>query len=78
MAELTATEVFVLSFLALIVVGVFLLKFLPGLHTGEELGWVDAVFMSTSAVCVTGLTVVDTETYFTPLGQAVLLLLIQL
>ena len=38
---------------------------------------VEAVFTATSAVCVTGLTVVDTETFWTPFGQAVILGLIQ-
>lgn len=36
-----------------------------------------AIFTSTSAVCVTGLTVVDTATYFSPFGQTVIMLLIQ-
>lgn len=51
---------------------------LPGLYTGRGLDLTDAIFTATSAVCVTGLTVVDTATYFTPAGQAFLLLLIQL
>jgi len=42
------------------------------------LSWVEALFTSTSAVCVTGLTVVDTGTRFSPAGQAVILGLIQL
>jgi trk system potassium uptake protein TrkH len=37
-----------------------------------------ALFTSTSAICVTGLTVVDTATYFTPFGQGVIVLLIQI
>ena len=40
--------------------------------------FIDALFTATSAVCVTGLTVVDTPTYWTPFGQVVILLLIQL
>jgi potassium uptake TrkH family protein len=40
--------------------------------------FVEALFTSTSAVCVTGLTVVDTATFWTPLGQAIILVLIQL
>lgn len=71
-------ELFVISFLVLIAFGTLMLKFFPGLYRGEGLGWTDAVFTSTSAVCVTGLIVVDTATYFTPLGQAVILMLIQL
>jgi trk system potassium uptake protein TrkH len=38
----------------------------------------EAVFTATSAVCVTGLTVVDTATYWTPFGQVIIMLLIQL
>ena len=53
-------------------------KTLPGLYTGQPLSWLDALFTATSAVCVTGLIVVDTATYFTPAGQAYVLLLIQL
>jgi trk system potassium uptake protein TrkH len=67
-----------LSFLGLILVGTLGLMSLPGLYTGEPLSWIDALFTSTSAVCVTGLIVVDTATYFTVWGQAFLLLLIQL
>lgn len=51
---------------------------LPGLYTGAPLSWLDALFTATSAVCVTGLIVVDTATHFTLLGQAFILLLIQL
>lgn len=76
--RLTAAQLFVGSFLLLIVLGALGLKFLPGLYTGEELGWLDAFFTATSAVCVTGLVVVDTAIYFTPAGQAWILLLIQL
>jgi len=71
-------QLFVASFALLIVLGTIGLKFLPGLYTGEPLDWLDALFTSTSAVCVTGLIVVDTATYFTTAGQAFILLLIQL
>ena len=66
------------SFLLLIGLGTLGLMLLPGIYTGPRLTLTDALFTTTSAVCVTGLTVVDTATYFTPLGQAFLLLLIQL
>lgn len=66
------------SFLALIAGGTVGLMTLPGLYLGEPLSWLDALFTATSAVCVTGLIVVDTATHFTTLGQAYLLLLIQL
>ena len=42
------------------------------------MGWLDALFTSTSAVCVTGLIVEDTARFFTPAGQAFILCLIQL
>jgi trk system potassium uptake protein len=76
--RLKAAEVFVGSFLGLIVAGTLALRFLPGLYYGDRLNWTDAVFTATSAVCVTGLIVVDTATHFTFAGQVVLLVLIQL
>lgn len=54
------------------------LLMLPIAATGPGgASFVQALFTSTSAVCVTGLTVVDTETFWTPFGQAVIMLLIQ-
>lgn len=68
--------ILVFTFTALIFAGCLLLK-MPNATT-EGISWLDALFTSTSAVCVTGLIVVDTATAFTPLGQGILLLLIQL
>lgn len=45
---------------------------------GPGVPFIDALFMSTSAVCVTGLTSIDISTVFNPLGQFILLILIQL
>ncbi len=67
---------FIFSFLILILIGAFALM-LP-MSTYDGLGFLDAIFTSTSAVCVTGLAVVDTGTYFTRFGQNVILLLISL
>lgn len=78
LAALHATQLFLLSFGVLVAVGTVGFLVLPGLYTGDGLGLVDALFTATSAVCVTGLIVVDTATYFTPLGQAWIALLIQL
>lgn len=50
---------------------------LPAAHNGE-LRFIDAMFTATSAVCVTGLIVKDTPVDFTPLGQGVILSLIQI
>lgn len=74
----TPAELLIASFLGLIIFGTLCLKLLPGLYTGSPLSWSDAAFTATSAVCVTGLIVVDTATYFTFAGQAVILMLIQL
>src|SRR5690606_24309483 len=76
--RLTAAQLFVGSFLGLVLLGTVLLLTLPGLYTGERISAIDAIFMATSAICVTGLAVVDIATSFTPAGQAVLLLLVQL
>ena len=74
----TPPEIFVGSFLMLVALGTLGLLTLPGLYTGPDLSFIDALFTATSAVCVTGLIVVDTATYFTTWGQAFILLLIQL
>jgi trk system potassium uptake protein TrkH len=66
-----------LGFLAIILVGSALLA-APWSHQPGAVGYLDALFTSTSAVCVTGLTTVSTANDFTPLGQAIILLLIQI
>jgi trk system potassium uptake protein TrkH len=60
-----------------ILVGTVLLR-LPLSHDGAPIGWLDALFTATSAVCVTGLVVVDTGTQFSFLGELVILALIQI
>ncbi|WP_027721261.1 TrkH family potassium uptake protein [Maridesulfovibrio zosterae] len=65
------------AFFATILVGGLLLK-LDICHPGKELSLLDAVFTATSAVCVTGLAVVDTGSFFSRTGQSVILALIQL
>ncbi len=67
--------VFVLSFMVVILLGTVLLL-LPN-STTEGISVVDALFTSTSAVCVTGLIVLDTATDFTFLGQFFILILFQ-
>lgn len=64
------------SFFAIICIGTGLLM-LPRC-TVEGISWVDSLFISTSAVCVTGLVPVDVSTTFTPMGQTVIILLIQI
>ncbi len=67
----------VAGFAGLILVGALLLM-LPWAHQAGEVGFVDALFTSTSAVCVTGLIVVDTPKAYTVFGQMVILTLIQM
>lgn len=64
------------SFLTIIIIGTLLFT-LPKSTTPGQIKAVNALFTSTSATCVTGLIVVDTGSYFSPFGQAVLLCLIQ-
>ncbi len=68
--------VFVGSFMILDLMGAFLLM-LPSATT-NGITFTNALFTSTSAVCVTGLTVVDTSAAFTTIGQSIILVLIQL
>ncbi len=75
--QLTPSQALVLGFAALILIGTILLS-LPVAHeSGEPFSVVDALFTATSAVCVTGLVVVDTATQFSTFGEWVILLLIQ-
>ncbi|MFA4985127.1 MAG: potassium transporter TrkG [Candidatus Brocadiia bacterium] len=67
----------VFTFVFLVLAGTWLLL-RPVCTGGQGINLIDALFTSTSAVCVTGLTVVDVGTRFTFVGQLALLLLIQL
>lgn len=69
-------RVIVLSFVFVILVGSWLLM-LPKATT-TPIRYIDALFTSTSAVCVTGLIVVDTSTAFTRFGQLIIISLIQI
>lgn len=72
---ITPAQLFVISFILLIIIGTGLLLLPNATNSGISL--LNALFTSTSAVCVTGLIVVDTGSYFTELGQGIILLLIQ-
>jgi len=75
---LSPARFLVLSFLTLVIIGTLGFRLLPSLYVGDRLGWIDSLFMATSAVCVTGLVVVDPATYFTFYGQLWTICLIQL
>ena len=68
----------VFSLLAVIVVGAVLLHMPVSLQEGQRLSHIDAAFLATSAVCVTGLTPVDISVVLSPAGVMVLLFLVQL
>ena len=70
------TILFVISFLILILIGTVLLM-LPRTTVEAPLSFVDALFMATSAVCITGLSVSDISTNFSMFGQTVIIVLIQ-
>ncbi|WP_420707438.1 TrkH family potassium uptake protein [Paenibacillus sp. 1001270B_150601_E10] len=55
-----------------------LLKLPIAVHDGVQLSWVDALFTATSALCVTGLTVVDTQMTYTMFGECVIMTLVQI
>lgn len=73
---LDPAQFFILSFLSVVLVGALLLM-MPNATT-QPLSFIDALFTAISAVCVTGLIVVDTATYFTTFGQVIIMGLIQI
>ncbi len=76
--RLNPAVIFIMSFLGLISIGTVLLM-LPEMTVKQgSMEFLDALFTSTSATCVTGLMVVDTVTFFSFKGQVVILALIQL
>jgi trk system potassium uptake protein TrkH len=75
--RVSPAQIIVLSFAGIILIGSFILYLPYSRNSGEDMRYIDALFTSTSAVCVTGLVVVDTGTAFSRVGQVFLLLLIQ-
>lgn len=73
---LNPAQFFVASFLLIIFFGAVLLMLPKATYDG--ISFIDALFTSTSAVCVTGLVVVDTGQYFTEFGQIIIMFLIQI
>ena len=66
-----------LGFISLILIGSILLRLPFCVKEGVHLSYIDSLYTSTSAVCVTGLIAVDAGDTFTPLGQMILGLLMQ-
>ena len=76
--RLSSSQIILFGF-ALVILGGTLILMLPvSSRSGEASPFLDCLFTSTSAVCVTGLIVYDTATHWSVFGQAVILLLIQI
>ena len=67
-----------MGFATVILLGALLLMTPLAVRDGVEVSFIDALFTSTSAVCVTGLIAIDVADHFTPFGQAVVAVLIQI
>lgn len=70
-------QILVIGFFAIILIGAILLSLPIATASREPIGFINAFFTATSAVCVTGLAVVDTGTFWSPFGKTVILILIQ-
>lgn len=76
--KISPARLIVLGFAAVITLGAIILMLPIAANDGVKVSAIDAFFTSTSAVCVTGLTVVDTADTFNAFGQTVVALLIQI
>lgn len=76
--ELSSTHVIMLSFVAAILVGSLLLALPISSASGKPIPYVDALFMATTATCVTGLVTLPTISTWSVFGQVVILILIQI
>ena len=74
---LSTTQIILLSFLAVILVGSLLLSLPFATQNGESVPYMDALFTATTATCVTGLVTLPTATTWSLFGQIVILILIQ-
>jgi len=74
---LSSFQIIILGYAGMILLGALLLM-LPFASQSGRASFSDAIFTSTSAVCVTGLVVQDTATYWSAFGQAVILVLLQI
>ena len=72
-----SVRIIAVGFLSVILIGSLLLMLPFSLKSGVRLEYIDALYTSTSAVCVTGLVTVDAGTTFSPIGQTILAILMQ-
>ena len=76
--RLTSAQIIALGFAGAILIGTLLLLLPFATKSGKCAGFMNAFFTATSAMCVTGLVVQDTSTYWSGFGQAIILILIQI
>lgn len=76
--HLTSFQIIILGFASVICIGAFLLMLPVASISGAVTPFNEALFTATSSVCVTGLVVQDTATYWSLFGQIVILILIQI
>lgn len=76
--KITPAQIIALGFCVVILVGAILLMLPISINEGVSVSFIDALFTSTSAVCVTGLIAVDTADTFTVFGRTIVALLIQI
>ncbi|MGG7058621.1 TrkH family potassium uptake protein [Clostridium tertium] len=76
--KLNGAQILSLGFLALVLIGAGLLTLPISSKSGEVTNFLDAMFTSTSAVCVTGLITLNTSTHWSIFGQTVIMTLIEI
>lgn len=76
--KLSTTQMIMLSFLLVILAGSVLLVLPISSASGESVSYIDAFFTATTATCVTGLVTLPTVSAWSPFGQVIILLLIQI
>ena len=76
--KLSSSQIILFGFAGVILVGTMLLMLPFATRTGQSAPFGDALFTATSAVCVTGLIIQDTASYWSAFGQSVILLMIQI
>lgn len=76
--KINSFQIILMGFIAVVLVGSLLLMLPISSRTGQVTHFKDASFTAVSAVCVTGLVVKDTATYWSEFGQAIILILIQI
>ncbi|UUV18469.1 potassium transporter KtrB [Fusobacteria bacterium ZRK30] len=72
------SKILVMSFIVIILIGTFFLSLPIAVKEGQDISILTALFTATSAVSVTGLSLVDVSMVFSPFGKSIILILIQL